>query len=73
MKEKKSVNRSSFIEVLIDIISRPLFNFLKKTSFTANIITLCGAAFVIAGSLLFHLYNYFYIKIYDLKVLNRLE
>tara|TARA_B100000963_G_scaffold289850_1_gene259476 strand:- start:8431 stop:9081 length:651 start_codon:yes stop_codon:yes gene_type:complete len=63
MKHKKSVNRSSFIEVIIDILSRPLFNFLKKTSITANIITLCGALFGITGSLLFHFYENISIKI----------
>ena len=47
------IDRSSYIEILVSFLSRPLLEKFKKTSLSANNITVLGAIFGLSGGIIF--------------------
>ena len=47
------IDRSSYIEILVSFASRPLLEKFKKTSLSANNITVLGAILGLSGGIIF--------------------
>ena len=56
------IDRSSYIEILVSFLSRPLLEKFKKTSLSANNITVLGAILGLSGGIIFFLEENFLLK-----------
>lgn len=56
------IDRSSYIEILVSFLSRPLLEKFKKTSLSANNITVLGAILGLSGGIIFFLEENFLFK-----------
>ena len=56
------IDRSSYIEILVSFVSRPLLKIFKKTSLSANNITILGSIFGLSGVTIFFFEENFLFK-----------
>ncbi len=56
------IDRSSYIEILVSFVSRPLLKIFKKTSLSANNITILGSIFGLSGGTIFFFEENFLFK-----------